>query len=140
MGVPLNEVFSALQVYLGGYYVNDFNRFGRTWQVNIQAEAPFRISRETVKLFKVRNNKGEMVPLGAVLTIRDDAGPVVVNRYNMYPAAALNGVSLPGVSTGTIIRQMEELSARELPPAMATEWTELTYLQKQSSKAETARD
>src|SRR5205807_3765174 len=75
MGVELTEVFNALQVYLGGYYVNDFNRFGRTWQVNIQAEAAFRADVETVKQLKVRNADGDMVPLGAVVDIRDSVGP-----------------------------------------------------------------
>ena len=76
MGVALTDVFDTLQVYLGSYYVNDFNRFGRTWQVNVQADAPFRIDAETVKQLKVRNADGDMVPLGAVADVRDTAGPV----------------------------------------------------------------
>jgi multidrug efflux pump len=85
MGVALNDVFDALQAYLGSYYVNDFNRFGRTWQVNIQADARFRNNAEVVKRLKVRNADGDMVPLGAVAEVRDSAGPVQVNRYNMFP-------------------------------------------------------
>jgi multidrug efflux pump subunit AcrB len=140
MQVPLSEVFNTLQIYMGGYYVNDFNRFGRTWQVNVQADAPFRLSRESVAQLKVRNTEGEMVPLGALLHIRDSSGPVNVTRYNMYPAAAINGASLPGVSTGTVIATMEDLCNRELTPGMGYEWTELTYLQKQSSRLESFRD
>ena len=91
MGVQLTDVFDALQAYLGSYYVNDFNRFGRTWQVNVQAEAPFRTDAEAVKQLKVRNADDDMVPLGAVAEIRDSAGPVQIVRYNMFPAAPVNG-------------------------------------------------
>src|SRR5256714_13954935 len=83
MGVQLTEVFDALQAYLGSFYVNDFNRFGRTWQVNVQAEPRFRTDAETVKQLKVRNASGDMVPLGAVAEVRDSAGPVQITRYNM---------------------------------------------------------
>jgi multidrug efflux pump len=139
MGVPLNEVFDALQAYLGSYYVNDFNRFGRTWQVNIQADAQFRKDAETVKQLKVRNADGDMVPLGSVVDVRDSAGPVQVTRYNMFPAATITGASLPGVSTGDVLATMERL-AEGLPRNMTTEWTELSYLQKLSSKVEQFRD
>src|SRR5205807_6666338 len=140
MGVALTDVFDALQAYLGSYYVNDFNRFGRTWQVNVQADARFRVSAETVKQLKVRNVDGDMVPLGSVIDIRDSAGPVQITRYNMFPAAPINGASLPGVSTGDVLRTMERLSAKQLPRNMTSEWTELSYLQKQSSKIEQLRD
>jgi multidrug efflux pump len=140
MGVALTDVFDALQAYLGSYYVNDFNRFGRTWQVNVQADAPFRVDAETVKQLKVRNADGDMVPLGAVVEIRDSAGPVTITRYNMFPAATITGSWQPGVSTGDVLRTMEELSAKELPRSMTSEWTELSYLQKQSSKVEQFRD
>ena len=93
-----------MQAYLGSYYVNDFNRFGRTWQVNVQADAPFRVDAETVKQLKVRNADGDMVPLGAVADVRDSAGPVTITRYNMFPAATITGASLPGVSTGDVLR------------------------------------
>jgi multidrug efflux pump subunit AcrB len=140
MGVALTDVFEALQAYLGSYYVNDFNRFGRTWQVNIQADAPFRASAETVKQLKVRNADGDMVPLGAVARVRDSAGPVQITRYNMFPAAAITGAALPGVSTGDVLRSMEALAHKELPRSMSSEWTELSFLQKQSSKIEQFRD
>jgi multidrug efflux pump len=140
MGVTLSDVFDSLQAYLGSYYVNDFNRFGRTWQVNVQADAPFRADAETVKQLKVRNGDGEMAPLGAVADVRDSAGPVQITRYNMFPAAPINGASLPGVSTGDVLRTMESLADKELPRSMTYEWTELSYLQKQSSKIERFRD
>ena len=140
MGVALTDVFDALQAYLGSYYVNDFNRFGRTWQVNVQADAPFRVDAETVKQLKVRNADGDMVPLGAVVDVRESAGPVTITRYNMFPAATITGSWQPGVSTGDVLRTMEALSDRELPRSMTYEWTELSYLQKQSSKIEQFRD
>jgi multidrug efflux pump len=140
MGVQLSDVFDALQAYLGSYYVNDFNRFGRTWQVNVQADAPFRVDAETARQLKVRNADGDMVPLGAVTEIRDSVGPVTITRYNMYPAATITGASLPGVSTGDVLSTMEGLSEKELPRNMVAEWTELSYLQKQSSKIEQFRD
>jgi multidrug efflux pump subunit AcrB len=139
MGVQLTDVFDALQAYLGSYYVNDFNRFGRTWQVNIQADAAFRRDADTVRQLKIRNADGDMVPLGAVADVRDSAGPVQITRYNMFPAAAINGASLPGVSTGDVLATMERL-ARDLPRNMSAEWSELSYLQKQSSKIEQFRD
>jgi multidrug efflux pump subunit AcrB len=140
MGVNLNDVFDTLQVYVGGFYVNDFNRFGRTWQVNLQADAGFRANAETVKQMKVRNADGDMVPLGSVVDIRDSVGPLTITRYNMFPAATLTGASLPGVSTGDVLREMEALSDKELPRSMTYEWTELSYLQKQASKIEQFRD
>jgi multidrug efflux pump len=139
MGVALTDVFDTLQACVGSYYVNDFNRFGRTWQVNVQADAPFRVDAETVKQFKVRNADGDMVPLGAVAEVRDSAGPVQITRYNMFPAASVNGLPLPGTSTGDALATMERLS-RELPRNMATEWTEVSFLQKQASKVEQFRD
>src|SRR4029077_9011694 len=140
MGVALTDVFDALQAYLGGYYVNDFTRFGRTWQVNVQADAPFRADAETLKQMKIRNADGDMVPLGSVIDVRDSVGPVTITRYNMFPAATITGASLPGVSTGDVLRTMERLSGKELPRSMAYEWTELSYLQKQAGKAEQFRD
>ena len=140
MGVHLTDVFDALQAYLGSYYVNDFNRFGRTWEVNVQADAPFRMSAQTIKQLKVRNADDDMVPLGAVVEVRDSAGPDRVIRYNMFPAAVINGASLAGVSTGDVQAMMEKLADRQLPRSMSYEWTELSYLQKQSSKIEQFRD
>ena len=139
MGVALTDVFDTLQACVGSYYVNDFNRFGRTWQVNVQADAPFRVDAETIRQFKVRNIEGEMVPLGAVAEVRDSAGPVQITRYNMYPTASINGLPLPGTSMGDALASMERLS-QDLPRNMTTEWTEVSYLQKQASKIEQFRD
>ena len=139
MGVALTDVFDTLQACVGSYYVNDFNRFGRTWQVNVQADAPFRIDAETIRQFKVRNAEGEMVPLGAVAEVNDSAGPVQITRYNMYPTASINGLPLPGTSMGDALASMERLS-QDLPRNMTTEWTEVSYLQKQASKIEQFRD
>jgi multidrug efflux pump len=140
MGVALTDVFDALQAYLGSYYVNDFNRFGRTWQVNVQADAPFRVNADIVRQLKVRNADGDMVPLGSVIDVHDSSGPVQITRYNMFPAASINGASLPGVSTGDVLRTMENLANKELPRSMTYEWTELSYLQKQASKITQFRD
>jgi multidrug efflux pump len=140
MNVPLADIFNTLQVYMGGLYVNDFNRFGRTWQVNLQADAPFRADAESVKQLKVRNADGDMVPLGSVVNVRDSGGPLVVTRYNMFAAATLTGASRPGVSTGDVLATMEAIANKELPRNMTYEWTELSYLQKQSSKIESFRD
>src|SRR5262249_5420976 len=127
--VKLSDVFATLQVYLGGYYVNDFNRFGRTWQVNIQAEAQFRLEADDVKQFKVRNADGDMVPLASVADVYETTGPVNITRYNLYTAAPINGAALPGASTGQIIEAVERLAEDQLPPTMTYEWTELAYLQ-----------
>jgi multidrug efflux pump len=140
MKVELNDVFDTLQAFLGGYYVNDFNRFGRTWQVNVQADAPYRISADKVKQFKVRNAEGDMVPLGSVATVRDDTGPVFVLRYNMYTATGINGMVMPGVSTGTVIEQIANLAKRELPRSMSYEWSELIYMEKETSRLESVAD
>src|SRR5262245_54689329 len=129
MRVPLNEVFLTLQLYLGGYYTNDFNQFGRTWQVNLQGDPRFRLNPEQVRQLKVRNLSGEMVPLGSVASINDSGGPALVIRYNGKTAAAINGASLPGVSSGTVIKTVEEVAQRELPQGMDIQWTELTLLQ-----------
>ena len=118
MGVSMAEVFNTLQVYLGSLYVNDFNRFGRTWQVNVQADAQFRKQVEDIKQFKVRNNTGTMVPLGAIASIREISGPAMIYRYNMYPAAPINGAPAPGVSSGEAIGLMQQRgrrSARSTP-------------------------
>jgi len=110
--------------------VNDFNRFGRTWQVVVQADSQFRNDVTDVPRLKVRNNQGEMIPLGALCTIEESSSPLVVTRYNMYPAAAVNGNTAPGISTGQGLQIMEDLCRRELPAHMAFEWTELAYLER----------
>jgi multidrug efflux pump len=134
MGVDPADVFSTLQIYLGSYYVNDFNRFGRTWQVVAQAGGEFRDDLEKIKLLKVRNAAGGMVPLGAVLRVREIGGPINIGRYNMYPAAAILGATMPGVSTGQGIDEMEHLCREVLPPGMAFEWTEINFMQIDAAK------
>jgi multidrug efflux pump subunit AcrB len=129
MGVPLPDVFATLQVYLGGAYVNDFNRFGRNWQVTAQADVPFRMTAATVKNLRVRNDRGEMVPLGAVAKIEDITGPVVIQRYNTFPAAAINGNLAPSTSTGTGIALVEQAADRSLSAQAGYEWTDLAFLQ-----------
>jgi len=140
MNVPLSDVFEALQIYLGGYYVNDFNRFGRTWQVNIQADPAFRVNAEMVKNMRVRNADGDMVPLGSVVNIQDAVGPLSVTRYNMFPAATITGVTKPGASTGTVLANMEALTNQSLPRNMTFEWTELSLLQNQAGQIQAFRD
>jgi multidrug efflux pump subunit AcrB len=132
MGVQVSDVFSALQVYLGSFYVNNFNEFGRTWQVNIQAAPRFRYEVADIKRLQVRNNQNQMVRLGSLLQVRDTGGPVMVLRYNMYSAAAINGDAGMQTSSGEAVSMMQELADSELPRSMASEWTDLAYLQLQA--------
>ena len=132
LGVSTNDVFNTLQVYLGSYYVNNFNEFGRSWQVNVMADQGFRNRVEQIKQLKVANHKGEMVPLGTLLNVRDASGPVMLMRYNMYSATAVTGSLAPGTSSGEGIDLMEHISNKALPPAMAYDWTELIYMQLQA--------
>lgn len=131
-GVSMNEIFTNLQVYLGSLYVNDFNRFGRTWQVNVQGDQKFRDRIEALNQLKLKNEKGEMVPLAALAKVRDVSGPVTIMRYNMYPAAAINGTAGPGTSSGQALSIMESVAHAELPRSMRMEWTELALLQLQT--------
>jgi multidrug efflux pump len=140
MKLELSDVFATLQVYLGSFYTNDFNRFGRTWQVNLQADAPFRADTETVKQLKCRNMEGDMVPLGSVADIRDASGPLVITRYNMFPSATINGAAKAGASTGEVLNELDKLCDDELPDSMKHEWSELAYLQAMAGKVETFRD
>jgi hydrophobe/amphiphile efflux-1 (HAE1) family protein len=134
-GVPLAGVFETLQIYLGSLYVNDFNRFGRTYQVVAQADAPFRDRPEDIRELKTRNASGEMVPLGSLLTVRESFGPERVTRYNGYPSADIQGNPAPGVSSGQAIAEMERLAATMLPVGLAYEWTDLTYQEKLAGNA-----
>jgi multidrug efflux pump len=127
MNVALSDVNDTLQTYLGSLYVNDFNRFGRTYQVTAQADANFRLHPEDIRKLKTRNAAGDMLPLGTLVDVRETTGPDKVIRYNMYPAADINGVAMPGVSSGQAIALAQQLAAKELPPGMNYEWTELTY-------------
>jgi multidrug efflux pump len=134
-GVDVGDVYTTLQGTMGSQYTNDFNRFGRTWQVNVQSDPRFRDKVEDVKRLKVRNAKGTMVPLGSLLDVRMKRGPLVITRYNMYPAAPVNGNVAPGTSTGDGIAVLEQLAEQKLPPGrMAYEWTEITFIEKQSRR------
>ena len=127
--VPVSDVFNALQTYMGGYYVNLFNLFGRTWQVNLQAQGEFRTQGSSVGQLKVRNKLGQMVPLATLATVKSVGGPVMYMRYNMYPSAAVNGNPAPGVSSGQAIQLMEnKCDELNLP----YEWTTITYMQIQA--------
>ncbi|EKE77860.1 efflux RND transporter permease subunit [Gallaecimonas xiamenensis] len=128
-GVALPSIFDTLQVYLGSLYVNDFNRFGRTYQVSAQAGPEFRQDPERIRQFKVRNDKGDMVPLGSFVTLSQTAGPDRVMHYNGYPTAEINGGPAPGFSSGQAQAAIEKLLAQNLPNGMTFEWTELTYQQ-----------
>jgi hydrophobe/amphiphile efflux-1 (HAE1) family protein/NodT family efflux transporter outer membrane factor (OMF) lipoprotein len=126
-GIPLQNLFETLQIYLGSLYVNDFNRFGRTYEVVAQADSRFREHAGDITRLKTRNDKGEMVPLGAVVKVTETHGPDRVMRYNGYPAAEINGAPAPGYSSGQAEAAMAKLASESLPRGMAYEWTELTY-------------
>jgi multidrug efflux pump subunit AcrB len=128
-GVSIAELFNTLQVYLGSLYVNDFNRFGRTWQVNVQGDAHFRKQIQDLTGLRVRNERGGMVPLGSIASVRDVSGPVMLIRYNLYPSATINLNPAPGVSSGQAIDATEKLVQQVLPQAMRPRWTELALLQ-----------
>jgi multidrug efflux pump len=118
-----------MQIYLGSLYVNDFNKFGRTYQVIAQADAPYRAHAEDITKLKVRNAKGEMVPLGSVLQVSQSYGPERAMHYNGYPTAEINGGPAPGFSSGQAQAMIEKILKQTLPKGMTYEWTELTYQQ-----------
>jgi multidrug efflux pump subunit AcrB len=131
-GVSISELFNTLQVYLGSLYVNDFNLFGRTWQVNVQGEANFRKQIADLTALRVRNDRGGMVPVGSVASVRDVGGPAMIIRYNLYPSATINLNPAPGTSSGQAIAAMHRLVEQELPQKMRPQWTELAFLQLQT--------
>jgi multidrug efflux pump len=128
-GVAVTEVFETMQAYLGSVYVNDFNRFGRTFQVTVQADARHRLTPEDVMALQTRNADGAMVPLGSVLSVRATNGPDRVTHYNGYPAAEVNGAPAPGRSSGEALAAIDSIARQELSPGMSYDWTELTYQQ-----------
>jgi hydrophobe/amphiphile efflux-1 (HAE1) family protein len=130
VGVAPEAVFSTLQLYVGPEYVNDFNYLGRTWQVFAQSDQASRQSREDVSRLKVRNMSGEMVPIGSVAKMGERTAPYRIPRYNLYPAAEVQGSGAPGVSSGEALKHMEDIAARTLPPRITYEWTDLAYQQK----------
>ncbi len=130
LNVPLGSVFSSLQAYLGSAYVNDFNILGRTYQVRVQADAPFRVEPNDIRRLDVRNTDGQMVPVGTFTDIRNTVGPQVIRRYKMHPSAAVNGSAAPGVSSGQSLDLMEQMADAKLPPSMGFEWTGMSYQEK----------
>jgi multidrug efflux pump subunit AcrB len=132
LGVRMDEVFNTLQVYLGSLYVNDFNRFGRTWQVIVQAKKDYRQKIEDLKQLKIPNESKRMVPFASLFKPKETSGPVMLVRYNMYSSAAINSNPDPGVSSGQAIERMEAVTKGELAPSMSMEWTELALLQLQT--------
>jgi multidrug efflux pump len=126
-GIPLSDVFDTMQVYLGSLYVNDFNRFGRTYQVNVQAESPYRLQPEDINHLRTRNAAGEMIPLGSIVSVKSIYGPDRIMRYNGFPAAEINGAAAPGYSTGQSEAAIAKVLNEQLPNGMKYEWTELTY-------------
>ncbi len=137
LDVNLADIFQTMQVYLGSLYVNDFNRFGRTYQVVAQADAPFRAQKEDILRLKTRNAKGDMVPLGALVTIEEAFGPDVVSHYNGFPASDINGGPAPGYSSGEAEEAIAKILDETLPRGMSYEWTDLSYQQKLSGDTTT---
>ncbi len=131
VGLTPTDVFNTLQVYLGSQYVNDFNLLGRTYQVIVQADGQFRRDTQDLTGLKARNASGEMVPIGTVARLKDTTIPYRVPRYNLFPAAEVQGVAAPGVATGSALHRMEELAQQVLPPGIGFEWTEIAYQQQQ---------
>ncbi|MFJ7311920.1 efflux RND transporter permease subunit [Pseudomonas sp. NPDC098747] len=128
-GVAVSDIFDTLQIYLGSLYANDFNRFGRTYQVNVQAEQQFRLESDQIGQLKVRNNKGEMIPLATFIKVSDTSGPDRVMHYNGFITAEINGAAAPGYSSGQAEKAIEKLLKEELPNGMTYEWTDLTFQQ-----------
>src|SRR5258706_4364044 len=128
--VPITSVFQTLQVFLGGLYINDFNYLNRTYHVTAQADAPLRVHAKDVAQFKTRNADGEMVPLGAVMELRDITGPDRLQRYDLFTSAEINGTAVPGISSGQSIAAMEDAAKKVLPRQYGCEWTDLAFQEK----------
>ena len=130
LDIPLNDVFSTLQAYLGSAYVNDFNKFGRTWQVKVQADSEFRLKPEDIRQLEVRNRKGEMIPLGTLINVDETLGPQTILRYNLYPAASITGSAAEGFSSGEALNLMEQMAKSKFPASMGYEWTGMSFQEK----------
>ncbi len=135
MGVSLTDVFETLQINLGSLYVNDFNRFGRTWRVMAQADAPFRMQSDDIGQLKVRNQDGEMLPLSAFVTVTRESGPDRIIHYNGFPSVDISGGPAPGYSSGQATDAIEKIVRETLPEGMAFEWTVLVYQEKQAGNS-----
>lgn len=130
LDIPLSSVFETIQANLGSIYVNDFNKFGRTYQVRVQAEPEFRARTSDIERLEVRSNRGEMIPLGTVADVEETAGPRLIRRYNMYPSAAISGSAAPGHSSGEALEIMEKMALINLPHSAGFEWTGMSYQEK----------
>jgi HAE1 family hydrophobic/amphiphilic exporter-1 len=133
LGVPLTNVFDTLQTYMGSAYVNDFNIYGRTYQVRVQADGQFRSTVGDIEKLQVRNDRGEMVPIGTVVDVKNTFGPQVIQRYQMYPSAAITGNPAAGFSSGQALKIMEQMAAQTLPDTMGFEWTGMSYQEASTS-------
>ncbi len=133
LDVPLSSVFNTLQAYLGSTYINDFNKFGRTYQVRIQADHEFRVEADDIRNLDVRNRNGDMVPIGTFVDVQDSLGPQVIQRYLLYPCAQINGEPAAGYSSGQALQLMEQMAAQKLPPTMGFQWTGMSFQEKESS-------
>ncbi|HUQ93247.1 MAG TPA: multidrug efflux RND transporter permease subunit [Bryobacteraceae bacterium] len=136
VGIPVSDVYDALQTFLGGLYINDFNRFGRTWRVIMQAEPEFRAHPNSVDRFYVRSSTADMVPLSTLVTVQPTTGPEVIYRYNRFRTAKIIGQPAPGYSSGQAVQAMEELARQNLPQAFGYEWTGTVFQQKLSEGKE----
>jgi HAE1 family hydrophobic/amphiphilic exporter-1 len=130
LNVPMSNVFNTLQTYLGSAYANDMNKFGRTYQVRVQADARFRGSPEDIQRLEVRNQAGDMLPLGTLGKVRRTLGPQSITRYNLYPSTSITGSGAPGISSGEALKLMEDLARDKLPKSMGYEWTGMSYQEK----------
>ncbi len=133
LGIPLSSVFNTMQAYLGSSYVNDFNKFGRTYQVKIQAAARFRAQPRDIQMLEVRNKEGKMVPLGTLVDVKDSLGPQILRRYNMYSSASIKGNAAPGFSSGQAMEIMARMAESKLPSTMGYEWTGMSYQEQVAS-------
>jgi hydrophobe/amphiphile efflux-1 (HAE1) family protein len=131
--IPLQSVFNTLQTYLGSTYVNDFNKFSRTWQVRVQGESMFRRNPEDISQLYMRSQDGKMIPLGTLVNTRYEVGPMRVDRYNLFPTAKIMGENAPGYSSGQALQTMETLAEKILPPGMTYEWTNMAYQERKSA-------
>jgi hydrophobe/amphiphile efflux-1 (HAE1) family protein len=130
LGIPLQSVFDTMQAYLGSAYVNDFNKFGRTWQVKIQSDSAFRTDPKDIKRLRVRTQDGHMVPLGTLIEVKQDMGPQRITRHNLFPAARIAGAPAAGVSSGQALDIMEQMARDKFPQGMSFEWTAMSYQEK----------
>lgn len=136
-GVAISDVYQTMQAYLGGLYLNQFNRFGRQWRVYMQAEGEERLSDQDIEQYYVRNNDGSMVPLSSLVTTRKISGPEYTNRFNVYRAAQVIGSAAPGYSSGQALTALEEVAKETLPPEMSYDWSDLSYQEKKASGSAT---